>query len=267
MRFTFDHDLHIHSNLSSCSKDPEQTPENILRYAIKNNLKTVCITNHFWDETVEGASNWYSKQDFAHITKALPLPQADGVRFLFGCENEIDKNLTLALSPERYDKFDFIVIPTTHFHMQIALHDEQRESAETLADAWVKKFDAVLNMDLPFHKIGIAHLACGLIAKKPRELFLQTLETIPLNEMQRLFKKAADLGVGIELNADDFKFEEHEADTILRMFRVAKDCGCKFYFGSDAHSVEELNNAEKLITKAINMLDLKESDKFDFSVL
>jgi len=267
MRFTFDHDFHLHSNLSSCSHDPEQTTERILQYATDNNLKAICLTNHFWDEKIPGASPWYEKQDFAHISSARPLPTSDNVRFLFGCEAEIDKTLTLALSPERYDEFDFIVISTTHFHMQIALYDEQKVSAKTLADAWVKKFDAVLNMDLPFHKIGIAHLACDLIAKKPRELYLQTLEAIPLNEMQRLFRKAADLGVGIELNGDDFKFEDHEADAVLRMFRVAKDCGCKFFFGSDSHSVEELNNAKSLINKAVDLLDLKEIDKYDFTNL
>lgn len=60
-------------------------------------------------------------------------------------------------------------------------------------------------MDLPFHKIGLVHLTCGLIAK-PREKFLETLELIPSEEMQKIFQKAALLGVGIELNASDMGF-------------------------------------------------------------
>ena len=36
MRYAFDHDYHIHSYLSSCSKDPEQTAERILAYAEEN---------------------------------------------------------------------------------------------------------------------------------------------------------------------------------------------------------------------------------------
>lgn len=59
MRYAYDHDFHIHSALSLCSRDPEQSPERILKYAQDNRLKTVCLTDHFWDERVPGASDWY----------------------------------------------------------------------------------------------------------------------------------------------------------------------------------------------------------------
>ena len=36
-------------------------------------------------------------------------------------------------------------------------------SDQELASLWVKRFEAVLDTDLPFKKVGIAHLACGLI--------------------------------------------------------------------------------------------------------
>ena len=39
MRFTVDHDYHIHSTLSSCSNDPAQSTERILQYAKDNGLK------------------------------------------------------------------------------------------------------------------------------------------------------------------------------------------------------------------------------------
>ena len=65
-----DNDLHIHSKISSCSADPQQTNERILSYAVKNGLKTICLTDHFWDETVEGASKWYMPQNYEHIAAA-----------------------------------------------------------------------------------------------------------------------------------------------------------------------------------------------------
>ena len=79
MRCIFDNDLHIHSELSLCSGDPAQTPKAILEYAEKYNLSTVCLTDHYWDESVPGASGWYKKQDYEHIAKALPLPESDNV--------------------------------------------------------------------------------------------------------------------------------------------------------------------------------------------
>ena len=52
MRFICDHDLHIHSYVSPCSGDPEQNPDNILKYAVENGFKTVCLTDHYWDDSV-----------------------------------------------------------------------------------------------------------------------------------------------------------------------------------------------------------------------
>lgn len=45
----------------------------------------------------------------------------------------------------------------------------------------------------------------------------------------------AEKGVGIELNLDDISFKDSEADIVLRIYRAAKDAGCKFYLGSDAY--------------------------------
>ena len=52
MRYVYDHDLHIHSRISLCSGDPEETNERILQYARDNRLSTICLTDHFWDETI-----------------------------------------------------------------------------------------------------------------------------------------------------------------------------------------------------------------------
>lgn len=262
MKYIIDNDLHIHSLLSSCSSDPEQTAERILRYAQENTLKTVCLTDHFWDERVPGASAWYAPQDFAHICQAKPLPCAENVRFLFGCETDLDKNLTLGLSRERMDQFDFIIIPTTHMHMRgFTLTEEEAADASSRADAWVKRLDAVLNMDLPFYKIGIAHLTCSLIAPE-RLQYLKVLELLPEEELYRLFRKASKVGVGIELNASDMGFCAEEAELVLRPYRIAKQCGCKFYFGSDAHHPAKLNDSIVRFERAVECLQLQEEDKF-----
>lgn len=264
MRYIVDNDLHIHSKISACSGVPEQTPERILQYAEETGLKTICVTDHFWDSDVDGASEWYAPQDYNRIVASKPLPQKEGIRFLFGCETDLDKNLTLGISKEKYDLFDFIVIPTTHFHMtDFTLSLEEGENEHTRAVAWVKHFEAVLNMDLPFHKVGIAHLTCQLIGKnRERAEFLKVMPLIPDEEMERLFTKAAKLGVGIELNACDMRFTDEEADIVLRPYRIAKKCGCKFYFASDGHRPAELDRANALFNKAVDWLELTEDDKF-----
>ena len=258
MRYCFDNDLHIHSQLSSCSRDPEQTADAILKYALDNNLKTVCLTDHYWDENVPGPSDWYAKQDYAHIAQALPLPQADGVRFLFGCETDLRADLTLGISPAVYDRFDFIIIPTTHLHMN-GFTCRGDENAEERAKLWVSRFDGVLDMELPFRKVGIAHLTCSLMYK---EHYLETLACLTEKDYAPLFRKAAERGVGIELNFPASSVNEETEDLILLPYRVAKAEGCKFYFGSDAHHPQGLANEKQNAETIIDLLGLEESDKF-----
>ena len=265
MRFIIDHDYHIHSQLSACSADPEQTNERILKYAKENGLSAICLTDHYWDSAVPGASSWYLPQNFKHISQAKPLPQDTSVKFLFGCETDMDMFLTVGIPQSRYDDFDFIIIPTTHLHMEgFTISKEDAQSSEKRAKLWVERLDTLLQLNLPFEKVGIAHLASPLINYKPqsRKDFLETLDMIPSSEMKRLFTKAARLGCGIELNQQDMSFYDEETDTVLRPFRIAKECGCKFYLGSDAHHPKSFENSKKIFERAVSLLDLTEDDKF-----
>lgn len=263
MRYKIDHDYHIHSHLSLCSKDAEQTTQRMLQYAKNLGLSKICITDHYWDSSVEGASKWYTPQNFEHISDILPLPKADGINFLFGCETDMDKHKTVGIPLSRFDDFDFVIIPTTHLHMHgFTIEEDDFKKNERIAPLWCDRLDALLDMPLPFHKIGIAHLCAALMNKTSREEYIATLDLIPSDEMERLFSRAAALGVGIELNMGDMSFTDSEADSVLRPFKIAKSCGCKFYLGSDAHHPEDFERAKDVFERAVTMLDLCENDKF-----
>lgn len=262
MRYTVDHDFHIHSYLSSCSKDPGQTPERILAYAEENGLKNICITDHLWDSSVPGASGWYSKQNIAHVSKILPLPQRDKIRFYFGCETELDKFMTLGLSKENFDKFDFIIIPFTHLHMKGFTIDEDKSNREGRTAAYINRLKGILSMDLPFHKIGIAHPTCSLIASEEWKGHIDVIDSISDEIFREIFGVAAEKGVGIELNIAAEKYEKDELEHIFRPYRIAKENGCKFYLGSDAHTKPGLDMARQRFDMIIDALGLTEDDKF-----
>jgi len=261
MRYKIDHDLHIHSKISLCSGDPEQSNETILRHAESEGLRQICLTDHFWDERVEGASKWYKWQDFPHICEALPLPRSNKTEFLFGAETDLNMDMALGVSRERFDEFGFVIIPTTHLHMSNNISPEDGATAEGRAKVWISRLDGLLDMDLPFCKIGIAHLACSLIAKE-HEDYIRVMKLLPEAELERIFAKAAKVGVGIELNMFDMMYSEEDRETILRPFRVAKAQGCKFYLGSDAHHPEEFKDFSEIFERAISDLGLTENDKF-----
>ena len=264
MRFPVDHDYHIHSKLSSCSRDPEQSTAHILEYAKEHGYRQICLTDHFWDETVDGASRWYTPQNYDHVRQSLPLPQAEGIEFLFGVETEMTKDNILGISPDRYDAFDFIIVPISHFHMVgFTLSEEDAATVEGRANRFLAKLEAVLSMPLPFHKIGLAHMANDTIGGRDLTMYCQVLRQITGERLRALFTKAAALGVGIELNTSCLAFRsEEEAQAVTDFYTVAKECGCKFYIGTDAHHPNQFVNQKDVAQRFIDRLGLTEEDRF-----
>ncbi len=271
MNYIFDHDLHIHSYISPCASEHErsmQTTERILDYAEANNLNTICVTDHFWDENVTPpfGPEYVDVYSFKRISSIKPLPQRENIRFLFGCEAELHADGRISISEERIDEFDFIIVPTTHFHNGYVLTPEEAVDTKSRAKAWVKKFELLLNANLPFHKVGVAHLTTTLVAPTLEQLF-EVFKLIPDAEMERLFKRSAELGLGIELNVDGMNYIGEEAELMFKPFVIAKECGCKFYCGSDAHTNFGLDRTKGVLERGLKILNLSENDKFDIQSL
>ena len=273
MKFTADHDYHIHSQLSLCSDHPEQTKERILKYAEDNGFKKICLTDHFWDESIPARCGFYNQQGFEHIKKALPLPQGEKTKFLFGCETEMDRNFNVGVSEKLYDKFDFIIVPTTHLHFNAFVMEKVVYEPEYRAYLWAERFRKLLEKDMPFHKMGIAHLTCQLMLAGEWESgelagekkYLSVLRLIDDQTYRELFSEAAKKGIGIELNISPFEnMGAEEREEVLRPYRTAKQAGCKFYLGSDAHIPAELDGAMVRFEAMIDALGLTEEDKFRF---
>lgn len=262
MNYIIDHDYHIHSKLSLCSKDENQMPENILKYAEENGFSEICLTDHFWDRTIDVLrKNYYHEQDLEHILQALPLPQSEKVKFYFGCETDMDRHMNVGISEKTMDIMDFIIVPTTHMHMSFVM-EEQDTSLEGRADLYIKRFAALLDKDLPWYKVGIAHLTCPLIAKGEWKNHIDVINFISDSTFRELFYNTALKGAGVELNIPISKYNDEERKMILRPYKIAAECGCKFYLGSDAHCLEAFKGAKTGFEKILKLLDLKESQKF-----
>jgi histidinol phosphatase-like PHP family hydrolase len=261
MRYIVDHDFHLHSQLSRCSKDPLQTPEALLAYAEENGLKKIVLTDHFWDASIPRPKNhlgFYDTQDFAHIASARPLPQSEKVWFGFGGEADIDKRLVIGVSEELCKEFDFLMLSTTHAHMVAP----KTMSVPDRALFYIQRFETLLDSNMPFEKMGIAHPTCPLIDNRTWDNHMQVYDMIPDEIFAELFQRSAEKGLGIELNFPIFKYSDADLERIVRPYRIAKACGCKFYFGSDAHHPAQLAEAKKRFEYTVDVLGLEESDKF-----
>ena len=266
MRFVYDHDLHIHTNISPCASDPEQTPSRLLKYAEDNGLRTICVTDHYWDETVgSGASlQWYLRQDTAKIKEALPLPKKDGIRFMFGAECEMDTGSRIGVGREMAEELEFIIVPINHLHLT-SITSRGDETPRERAEMLVHRFDALLDSGLPMKKVGLAHFTDGLVYTAGTSY--DVLSLIPESEYRRLFGLAAKAGMGIELNMPASKpgFGWYNDSFELGIYMIAREMGCKFYFGSDAHTVKGLLAAKEKAERTIDLLHLTEDDKFELA--
>lgn len=259
MMFPLNHDLHCHSTLSHCCHDPEMTPHRILEHAVGAGYDTICLTNHLWDNSVPGASPWYSEQDIAHNLLALPLPQAKGTRFCLGCEIEYVGNGRLGLAREHFDMFDFIIISVNHMHMEGLVRPVDVQTAAGVGELFTQRLEEVAAMPgLPWHKVGIAHLNIRHLYRPGKAA--DVLKLCDKRRLAAVFERLATLGAGVELNASAFADAQDTMDTHIELFRLARDRGCRFYCASDAHTVKALDLSA--LKQVLAELSLQKADRF-----
>ena len=260
------HDLHMHTHLSYCGKD-EATVENYLAQAAALGLTRLGFTDHVWDSAVEGMPHWYRQtdvQDAAHVLQTRPVLEqyrGCGVDLLMGCEAEYDyAHRSVALTEAAAEQFDFIIASTTHTHntMPKAFYHPPRRHAEFILQAWEDMLAAPVSryftaMAHPFHAVCCPYGHEAVMAQ------------ITDDELRRLFDRTAARGIAVEINikclvghleqfAADLERQPH-----LRLFRIAKECGCLFTFGTDCHRPD----AQRMIRfapRVAQLLGLTEKD-------
>lgn len=260
MPFSIKQDLHCHSNLSNCCADPMLTPENIYAHALGHGYKELCLTDHLWSEKVYGASGWYAPQNTAHGRRALPLPQTGALRFRFGCEAEYLGGSHLAIADSDFELYDFVVIPINHFHMEGFVRPAEVQGIRETADLLTTRLEELTRLELPWRKIGIAHLTCPLMYQGGNVADV----VMAMNEvsLRKSFQFLAEHGAGIELNADAFHGWQEFREGFLRLYQIARDEGCKFYCASDAHTVAALDSIQEYLPGLIHALGLDRAQQY-----
>lgn len=251
-------DLHMHTHLSSCAS-PCATAHAYLAQAYRLGLDTLGITDHLWDNAIplyrggvpEPWEKFYGPQNFEHIRLAREeFSQAErhGLRVLFGAEVEYDPvRRDIAVSEAVAEQLDLILVPNSHTHMMMpkACYEPRQRHANFMLEA----FWNILRSPLSRYVTAIAHpfdaVACPYDAASLYPL-------ISKSQYQEAFCAATEKGIAIEINTSAFlkaSPEEIAAHPKWEMIAIAKDCGCKFTFGSDCHSPEmqqSLESAESI---------------------
>ena len=260
------HDFHIHTELSLCANETA-TVDNYLEIAKNIGLKKMGFSNHFWDDGIEGASDWYKRQNYQHLLQLKPeLEKAAGsdIQLYFGCETEYDPfHHGVAITEETAEKFDYILVPNSHTsammpkdcYMLYQKHVEfMIQAYEEIIDSNVSRY--ITAMAHPFEAVGCPYDNSILIDMISDDMY------------KRLFEKTANKGIAFEINVGSMRnktTDEIATCSQIRMFKIAKECGCKFIFGSDAHTNEDHSSYSNADMVA-ELLDLKERDIADIAI-
>ncbi|MBQ3080371.1 MAG: PHP domain-containing protein [Clostridia bacterium] len=241
-------DLHVHTHLSICA-EPFATPEAYIEKALEIGLTSLGIADHLWDSAVplddHPWKGFYGEQNYAHTAlsrEEFAKIDTKGIRILFGAEGEYDPvNHGIGLTEEVCQKLDFLLIPNSHTHMMMP--KDYYEPKQKHADFMLKAYFDIINCPLSGYITSIAHPFAAVACKPYPSGDLYPL--ISYNQYKEAFDAAKEKSIAFEINTSGLlKYTKDEIKSLPRLdvFRIAKECGCKFTFGSDAHQPESLES-------------------------
>lgn len=255
-----EHDFHLHTNLSLCAKR-EVTAADYVANARRLGLQKIGFSDHFWDAAIEGANKFYQPQHYEHICQLKPELEklrSDDLQIFFGCETEYDPyHHGVAITEAVAEQLDFLLVPNSHTHMMMPkdCYQPYRKHADFMLQA---TYD-LLNSPVCRFITAIAHPFEAVACPYPNGLLI---DLITDDQFKRVLDVMANKGVAFEINVSSMMRktpEEIEQMSQLRLFRLAKQQGCRFLFGSDAHSAQAHDHYENA-TLAANLLELTPDD-------
>ena len=91
------------------------------------------------------------------------------------------------------------------------------------------------------------------------------LADLPMDKIAEGYRKAARMGVAIEINMCEMKGVNRDLsnNNLLNIYKIAKNEGCKFTFGTDSHTVKGLEEI-RFADDVAQAMELRPSDIAEF---
>ncbi len=243
-----EHDLHVHTFLSECCMSQEQTPENIIREAQELGLKQIGFADHLWANPTLKPHLFYEKQDFRSIAElrrqltAIEIPE--GIQVLVGCEAEMAGPGHYGITPRLAEMLDFVLLSTDHFYFHGFVEEPALRTPKALAAHMLKMFIAGARSGLA---TALAH---PMIPHGYLDIYEDTMAELSDQQLVDAFGIAAENGVALEISGnylpDRKRSQNFDIEIPLRIIDMAKIAGCKFTFGSDAHTLGTMKRIKDL---------------------
>ncbi len=209
---------------------------NIIRLAEDMGVCVVGFADHIWENKSAEPSDWYRPQDENNILRLRSelLEISSQIQTLAGCEADTAAPGIFSISAEFAEKLDYVLLSCSHFHMRDFVEQPASHAPEDIARQLMKFFVSGVGSGLAS---SIAH---PFVPFGHTEKFDSIIKEISDSEFLDAFGEAASRGVGLEITTKFLPDEGNvfSIETPVRMLSLAKQAGCLFTFGTDAHNPE-----------------------------
>lgn len=256
------HDFHTHTVYSS-DTGSSATYDLYLARARELGITHLGFAEHFWDDSIEGSFPFYkilTRERMMRARQEFENYKSDDIRLFFGCEVEYDPvHKAPALTEQTAEQFDFVLVPHSHSHetMPKEYYDDPKKHCDFLLEAYNNIIDSSVSRYITAmaHPFGLVRCPypCSVL-----------IDMVSDDTFKRMFDKTAQKGIAVEINTGaifqkDPSVEPLKQSPYLRLFRLAKECGCKFLFGSDSHGSHRMYIMDHA-NAVCNMLELTKDD-------
>jgi histidinol phosphatase-like PHP family hydrolase len=222
---------------------------NIVAEAARLGLTTIGFSDHIWTNEAVPASDWYKLQNATHIAKLRREIEESGaapLRISVGCEADMRAPGEFSITPDFAATLDHVLLACSHFHMRGFVEQPADTTPRAIGEHLIKFFISGVSSGLP---TSIAHpfFPLGSIDRLDA-----IIASIPDSELSDTLSHAAAHNVALEITTCFIPGSNEQGnpvfslDTPLRLLSLAKQAGCKFTFGSDAHSLSRLHVLSQL---------------------
>jgi histidinol phosphatase-like PHP family hydrolase len=254
-------DLHTHTNRSICAPQ-SVTVASYLPACATEGIRTLGISNHVYKPTVLNV-NYPDNISYAlQVREEMRQlqPQTD-VKLLLGCEVDIFYGQEPTVPVEDAPLFDYALIAASHiFNWAHEYAGIDLSTPEKIRRMLIDRFVYACELDYAI-PVGICHPLYPLCTPNEQEI----VDGFTYAELKDCFTLAAERKRSIEIHACLYRNstqlnEDGLSPSYLRLLSVAKECGCQFHFGVDAHTPEAFVGYHQKLERAAQIVGITQDD-------
>jgi len=246
-------DLHLHTNLSGCAP-ADTTIQTYLAHCAEEGIQRIGISNHLYSH--RGIDHTLQIRD-----EIRALQNTASVEILVGCEMELFYDEDIMLQKENASLFDYVMIAPSHIFNKMRHYENfDLSTSENIRKIIIDNFKraCVLDLGVP---TAICHPLYPICAPAQQEI----LDGMTDQMLTECYSMAAEHQKCIEIHACLYRGsvdldEDGLSPSYIRMLSIAKQCGCRFYFGTDAHRASDFVGRHALLERGAKRAGIGEED-------